>query len=95
MCYSCVEKVVHHIPACTFAAEFGRILRTMQEMTQSTPGMIEVSTNEDISRNYQVRAFGADADPFDNNPDLDNISLQPKLLCTILPLSYFHFQFGR
>ena len=64
-----------HTQQCTFAAEFGRILRTMQEMTHSTPGMIAVSTHQNTNRSYHVRASDVDTDPFGNNTDLDNISL--------------------
>ena len=84
-----------HAQQCTFATEFGRILRTMQEMSHNTPGVIEVSTNQDTIRNYHVRAFDVDADPFGDNPDLDDISLAAQAPAHCSTLEFFSSQFGR
>ena len=72
-----------------------RILRTMQGMSHNTGDKIEVSTNQDTSRNYQVRAYDVDAGPFGDNPDLDEISLaaQAPVHCSTHEL--FLLQFGR
>ena len=63
-------------------------------MTHSTLGMIEVSTNEDISRNDQVRAFDADAEIFGNNLDL-NIRPAAQTPAHDSTLEFFLFQVGR
>lgn len=84
-----------HAQQRTFATEFGRILRNMQEMSHSTPGQIEVASNQDNTRNYHIRAFDVDADPFGDNPELDEFSLAAEAPSHCSTLEFFLCQFER
>ncbi|CAF9916092.1 hypothetical protein IMSHALPRED_002972 [Imshaugia aleurites] len=64
-----------HEQQCSFATEFGLILRKLQGMSHPTPGQIETFANQQGVQEYRVRAFDVDADPFGENPELDHISL--------------------
>ncbi|KAF6225975.1 hypothetical protein HO173_012642 [Letharia columbiana] len=84
-----------HEQQCTFSTEFGRILRKLQEMGHSTPGQVDIAANQDGSQNYNVRAFDVDADPFGDNPELDDISLAAQAPNHCSTLEFFLSQFGR
>lgn len=84
-----------HEQQCAFATEFGLILRKLQEMSHSTPGQIEALTNQHSIQKYHVRAFDVDADPFGENPELDDISLAAEAPNHKSTLEFYKSQFER
>lgn len=84
-----------HEQQCTVATEFGRILRMLQEISHSTPGQIEASSDQHSIRKYHIRAFDVDADPFGDNPELDDISLAAQAPNYCSTLEFFLPQFER
>ena len=84
-----------HEQRCTFATKFGLILRKLQEMSHSTPGQIEAFTNKHSVQEYHVRAFDVDADPFGENPELDEISLAAQAPIFNSTLDFCQSQFKR
>lgn len=84
-----------HEQQCAFATGFGLILRKLQEMSHSTPGQIEALTNQHGIQKYHVRAFEVDADPFGENPELDDISLAAEAPNHKSTLEFYKAQFER
>lgn len=84
-----------HAQQCAFATQFGRVLHQIQEMCHFTPGQVEASTKPHSIREYHVRAFDVDADPFGENPDLDDISLATEAPNYSSTLEFFLSQFER
>lgn len=84
-----------HEQQCAFATKFGLILRNLQEMSHSTPGQIEAFTNQHGVQEYHVRAFDVDADPFSENPELDDISLAAQATIHNSTLDFCQSQFER
>lgn len=84
-----------HAQQCAFTTEFGRILCKLQDMGNSTPGQVEASTNAHSIREYHIRAFDVDADPFGENPEMDAISLAKQAPHYSSTLDFFLSQFER
>ena len=84
-----------HEQQCAFATNFGLILRKLQEMSHSTPGRIEAFTNLHGVQEYHVQAFEVDADPFGENPELDDISLAAQAPLHRSTLDFCQSQFER
>ena len=84
-----------HEQQCAFATDFGLILRKLQEMSHSTPGQIEALTNQHSIHKYHVKAFDVDADPFGENPELDDISLADEAPGYKSTLEFYQSQFER
>lgn len=80
---------------CSFATEFGLILRKLQDMSHPTPGQIEAFTNQHGAQEYRVRAFDVDADPFGENPEMDDISLAAQAPTSSSTLDFYQSQFKR
>ena len=84
-----------HAQQCAFTTAFGRILRELQDMSSSTPGQVEASTNSHSIREYHIRAFDVDADRTGENPEMDAISLAKQAPDYCSTLDFFLSQFER
>ncbi|KAF6218204.1 hypothetical protein HO133_006165 [Letharia lupina] len=86
-----------HEQRCTVAQEVGKIILALQDVDNSTPGVVEASPADDGAQNFSVRPFDIKS-PYDvdwKTKIPDHIPDEETEPATQTPLNWFGTQFGR